>query len=138
MKVADGDTITILDANNNLHKIRLHGIDTPERGQAYGQAAKDMMSGLVAGRDVGIEVKDTDRYGRTVGVVYLDGNNINLELVRRGYAWWYQRYARTEADLEEGEINAKTNRLGLWADPNPIAPWDWRRGSRYSVTADAN
>jgi endonuclease YncB( thermonuclease family) len=132
VKVSDGDTITILDDSNTQHKIRLHGIDTPEYKQDYGQAARNAMSRLLAGKTVGIDVKDRDRYGRTVGVVYVDGLNANLEMVRLGYAWWYRQYAQFDSDLERAETNARQRGLGLWAAPNPVPPWDWRRGTRIA------
>jgi endonuclease YncB( thermonuclease family) len=132
IKVSDGDTITILDSTQTQHRIRLHGIDTPETKQAYGRAAKAAMSSLVAGKTVGVEVKDTDRYGRTVGVVHVDGTNANLEMVRRGYAWWYRQYAKSDRGLERAEAQARHERVGLWADPNPVPPWDWRRGQRVA------
>ncbi len=127
VKVNDGDTITILDAERAQHKIRLHGIDTPEYDQPYGKAAKRKLSDLVSGKGVGIDIKDIDRYGRTVGVVYINSSNINLAMVRSGYAWWYRYFARSDDALREAEEQARANELGLWADPDPVAPWDWRR-----------
>ena len=127
VKVADGDTITILDASQNQHKIRLHGIDTPERQQPYGKAAMKALASLVAGEGVGIDVKDTDEYGRTVGVVYKDNLNVNLQMVKNGYAWWYKKYAPFNDDLELAQKHARADKLGLWAEPNPVPPWEWRR-----------
>lgn len=130
VKVTDGDTITLLDDNEAQHKIRLHGIDTPEYRQPYGRAAKDAMARLVAGRTVGVEVKGTDRYGRTVGIVYVDNVNANREIVRAGYAWWYRQYARFDDELEEAEAAARKIGNGLWTEEEPIPPWEWRRGTR--------
>ena len=130
VKVTDGDTITILDADQIQHKVRLYGIDTPEYKQPYSRAAKKVLSDLVAGEGVGVNVKDTDRYGRTVGVVYKGNVNVSLEMVKSGYAWWYKKYAPFSDELREAEQRAKAEGLGLWADPNAIPPWEWRRGTR--------
>ena len=130
VKVSDGDTITSLDASQQQHKIRLHGIDTPEYQQPYGKAAAKALASLIAGEGVGIDVKDTDQYGRTVGVVYKDNLNVNLQMVKNGYAWWYKKYAPFDEDLELAEKHARADKLGLWAEPDPIPPWEWRRKGR--------
>jgi endonuclease YncB( thermonuclease family) len=130
VKVTDGDTITILDANQAQHKVRLYGIDTPEYKQPYSRAATKALAGLVEGEGVVVDVKDTDSYGRTVGVVYKGSVNVNLEMVKSGYAWWYKKYAPLDDDLRVAEERARTDRLGLWADPNPVPPWEWRQAAR--------
>ena len=130
VRVADGDTISVLDASNTQHKIRFHGIDTPERDQPHGPAAYRTLSDMLAGETVGIVVIDTDEYGRTVGVVYLEDVNVNLELVKAGHAWWYRQYAGRDGELRAAEQEARQARLGLWADAEPVPPWDWRRGKR--------
>ena len=130
VKVTDGDTITILDANQTQYKVRLYGIDTPEYKQPYSRAATKILADLVAGEGVGVDVKDTDRYGRTVGVVYRGNINVNLEMVKSGYAWWYKRYAPLSDELRDAEQRARAKGLGHWADPNAIPPWEWRRGAR--------
>lgn len=130
VKVADGDTLTIVDARGGKHKIRLYGIDTPEYDQPHYGPAKKALSRLVANKAVGIDIKDTDAYGRTVGVVFIDGRSVNLEMVRRGHAWWYKRYAELSQPLREAEEHARAYELGLWAEPDPIAPWVWRRQRR--------
>jgi endonuclease YncB( thermonuclease family) len=130
VKVSDGDTITILDPEQQQHKIRLHGIDTPEYKQPYGRAATKALADLVAGEGVGIDVKNTDRYGRTVGVVHKGSANINFQMVRDGYAWWYKKYAPLEDDLRQAEQQARAYILGLWAEPDPIPRWEWRKANR--------
>ena len=130
VRVADGDTLTIVDANQKQHKIRLFGIDSPESAQPYYKAAKKALTRLTSGKGVGIEIKDVDSYGRTVGVVYLDNTNINIEMVKLGYAWWYRQFARLHEPLREAEQFARVRKLGLWADPDPMAPWAWRRSQR--------
>lgn len=129
-KVTDGDTITLLDANQVEHKVRLYGIDSPEYEQPYSRAATKALAGQVEGEGVGVDVKDTDSYGRTVGVVYKGNFNVNLEMVKSGYAWWYKKYAPLDDDLRVAEEGARTGRLGLWADPNPVPPWEWRQAAR--------
>lgn len=129
-KIADGDTITLIDAQRKTYKVRLFGIDSPESDQPYYHAAKRALSKLVSGKSVRIDVKDTDRYGRVVGTVFLDGRNVNLEMVKLGYAWWYEYYAPLDGDLREAQKHARANKSGLWADDKPTAPWDWRRRAR--------
>lgn len=125
--VADGDTITVLDGTAQI-KIRLNGVDCPEKAQAFGTKAKQFTSALVFGQTVTIRAKEKDRYGRTVGdVVLADGRILNHELVRAGYAWWYQKYAPGDTVLQGLEAEARVAKVGLWADPNAVAPWEFRR-----------
>jgi len=130
VRVADGDTVSVLDASNTQYKIRLFGIDTPEQDQPYGGAAKRALADLVSNRTVGVVVVATDDYGRQVGTLYRDGTNINLAMVAGGHAWWYRHYAPHERRLEVAEQAAREQRLGLWATTNPVPPWDWRRARR--------
>ncbi|MFK7976546.1 MAG: thermonuclease family protein [Halioglobus sp.] len=132
VRVADGDTVSILDANKKQHKIRLYGIDTPERDQAYGNKARKALSNIVAGEDVGVVIVETDSYGRSVGTLYHNGNHINAHMVRTGYAWWYRHYAPHSRLLSNAEKTAREQSLGLWADPDPTPPWDWRRNQRQN------
>jgi endonuclease YncB( thermonuclease family) len=132
VRVADGDTVSLLNEHNAQYKVRLFGIDTPEQDQPYGNAAKKMLLDLVGQKSVGVVVVTTDSYGRKVGTLYLDGVNINVAMVERGYAWWYQHFAPHEIKLAASEQHARQQRLGLWAEPNPVPPWEWRRGQRRS------
>ena len=129
VKIADGDTLTLLTSSNEKIKVRLAGIDTPERKQPFGGEAKQALSKLVFQKKALIEVETKDRYGRTVGIVFVDGQNINYELVKQGMAWVYRKYTNDEI-LYELEAQAKTKKTGLWADAKPIAPWSWRKGVR--------
>lgn len=131
VRVADGDTISILDSNNTQHKIRLHGIDTPEREQAHGQKALDALSRMVDGKTVGVVVLGKDQYGRTDGTVYLQERNINLAMVAAGHAWWYRYYEPNDRQLQAAENTARQQGLGLWAEAHPVPPWDWRRQQKY-------
>lgn len=133
VRVADGDTISILDRSNTQHKVRLFGIDTPERGQPYGKAAKSALMQLIDEQPVDVVVVSTDSYGRKLGTVYRGGININVAMVASGYAWWYQHYAPHEHALREAQQQARAQRLGLWADAHPVAPWDWRRQHRQAA-----
>ena len=128
--VIDGDTIEVLNGHH-AERIRLSGIDCPEKGQAFGKRAKQAASELVFGREVTIQTHGKDRYKRTLGDVFLsDGKNLNQELVRQGFCWWYRKYAPGDTVLEGLENEAREARKGLWADPAPIPPWEWRKRSR--------
>ncbi len=125
MGVSGGDTITVLHGGKPV-RIRLNGIDSPEKRQAFGNRAKQFTSTLVFGKAVTVQALDRDRYGRTVGEVLLpDGRSLNHELVRAGLAWMYRRYTNDQSlsDLEE---EARVARRGLWADPHAVPPWEWR------------
>jgi endonuclease YncB( thermonuclease family) len=123
--VADGDTITVF-SDGRPQKTRLDGIDAPEMGQPFGDKARQFTARLVFGQDVTVHVMGRDRYGRTLGhVILADGRSLNHELVRAGYAWWFRRYSN-DGRLRELETGARRRGAGLWADPNPIAPWEWR------------
>jgi micrococcal nuclease len=129
VSVTDGDTIKVFNADQGQVKIRLYGIDTPEKGQPYGKAAGKHLASLIAGAMVEVETATTDRYGRTVGIVWDNELNINQQMVQAGYAWVYQRYCnKSFCDFWlELENEAKAAKLGLWQEPNPIPPWEWRR-----------
>jgi len=132
VKVTDGDTFNVLEAGNVLHKVRLTGIDAPERAQPYGRKSHEYLAGMVAGKQVLIESNKQDRYGRDLGKVMLDSQDINLEQIKAGMAWWYRYYKKQQSQTdqiayEEAEDHAKVNGLGLWAEENPIEPWRWRR-----------
>ena len=109
--------------------MRLSGIDTPELGQPFGNNAKQALSAVAFGKTATIKSSGKDRYGRTLGYIFIEDQAINTMMVRMGMAWWYRRYDKTE-ELENAERYAKENKIGLWADPNPIAPWAWRKGKR--------
>jgi endonuclease YncB( thermonuclease family) len=129
VKIADGDTLTVLDETNTQHKIRLAGIDAPEKAQPFGTKSRENLAAKVFGKTVRVEVIDVDRYKREVGRIYLGDRFINLEMVRNGFAWRYVRYDKPgEFTAAEGE--ARDARRGLWSDPNPVPPWEWRRWQR--------
>ena len=143
VSVADGDTITILDSAKAQHKIRLYGIDTPEKAQAFGNVAKKYTSKLVYGKTVDVTTYDTDRYGRTVGVVIADGVNVNQSLIGAGLAWQYRKYCKASfcEDWLGLEKKAHQSKNGLWTDNNPVPPWEYRKGagnSNYSKATSSN
>jgi endonuclease YncB( thermonuclease family) len=130
--VADGDTITVLDATNTQHKIRLQGIDAPEKAQAFGQKSKQSLHQLVHSKQVTVDFDKKDKYGRTVGKVVLNGTDICLEQIKLGMAWHYKQYAseQTTVDREiyaKAELAARSDAIGLWKDKNSMPPWDFRK-----------
>ncbi|QQS55105.1 MAG: thermonuclease family protein [Candidatus Competibacteraceae bacterium] len=129
--VSDGDTLTVRTDDNRRVRVRLAGIDAPEHDQPYGSAATRSLAGLALNRVVRVRVVAEDDYGRTVGAVRSGGRDLDAEQVRRGMAWVYRRYARSRR-LYALEAEAKQARRGLWADSNPIPPWDWRHGGKTS------
>ncbi|MEQ1936453.1 MAG: thermonuclease family protein, partial [Fimbriimonadaceae bacterium] len=126
--VTDGDTITALDKNSVQAKLRLHGIDAPESGQAFSTKAKEFTSALCFEKTVEIKIVDTDQYGSYVAIVTLpDGKILNDALVRNGMAWWYEQQAPKDAILKTCQESAKAEKLGLWADSDPVPPWEFRK-----------
>jgi endonuclease YncB( thermonuclease family) len=135
VRVADGDTVTVLDSSNTQHRIRLEGIDAPESHQAFGTQSKKSLSEMVFGKDVTVVFQKTDQYGRLVGKIVLDGKDINLEQVKAGMAWHYKEYQREQApeDREsyaKAEDEARTARRGLWQDADPVEPSAFRREAK--------
>ena len=132
VRVADGDTITVLDSTNAQYRIRLEGIDAPELHQAFGAQSKRSLSEMVFGKDVTVVYQKTDQYGRLVGKILLDGKDIDLEQVKAGLAWHYKEYQR-EQSPEDRELYARSedeahaSRRGLWQDPDPIEPSAFRK-----------
>jgi len=129
--VTDGDTVKVLTADQQLLRIRLAWIDSPEMGQAFGYRAKHAMSELVFDKDVELRVYGLDKYGRTLATVFVDGKDVCLEEVRLGYAWVYQHYigqapTDIQTSYQQAEIEARAQQRGLWHDRNPIPPWEYR------------
>jgi micrococcal nuclease len=127
--ISDGDTILVMQGRRQV-KIRLHGIDCPEMGQDFGAQARRFTGQMVFGKIVIVQEMDRDRYGRTVAWVWVDGQSLNKELVKAGFAWWYRYYALHDEELRTLEAKARKDKLGLWSQPNPIPPWKFRRESR--------
>ena len=127
--VADGDTLTILSAGNQQTRIRLAQIDAPEKRQPFGQKSKESLSDQVYGQMVDVDIRTIDRYGRSVGTVYRDGEDINLIQIQRGMAWVYRQYAN-DPNYFRMEKTARQERIGLWSDPSPVPPWEFRHTER--------
>ena len=130
--ISDGDTLTVLDHNRQQHRIRLKGIDAPESHQPFGQRSKTSLAAWVFNKEVIAECGKLDKYRRAICKIIVDGWDVNLEQVKAGMAWWYRDYAKEQSpqdqeDYEIAEFNAKIRRLGLWADKNPVPPWEWRK-----------
>ena len=141
ISIADGDTLTVLDRDKRQHRVRLLGIDAPERGQDFGERSRQSLADLVFNKQVHVIVPKLDRYGRKLGKVTLGRTDVNLEQLRAGMAWYYRQYA---ADVfkddrpiyDRAEREAKAAKRGLWADPRPVAPWEFRlteRGRREAT-----
>jgi micrococcal nuclease len=130
VSIADGDTLTVLDADNRQVKVRLKDIDAPERGQPFSQRSRQLLSDLCFQKRAEVRISDTDRYGRAIGDVYCAGVHVNSRLVEDGLAWVYVQYASPRSPLFGLERDARRSGRGLWSDRNPVAPWQWRRGER--------
>jgi len=133
--VTDGDTVKVLDKRKVLHKIRLAGIDAPEKRMRYGQRAKQRLSDMVYRRSVIVVARNKDRYGRTIGKIVVDGRDANLAMIEAGLAWHYKRYSKQQSPGDriryaQAETNARRQGVGLWAQPQPTPPWEWRAKRR--------
>lgn len=128
VRVRDGDSLVVLAAGEAV-EVRLDGVDAPELAQAFGRRSRRHAAGLAFGSAVRLEVRGRDAYGRMLAEVFLpDGRSLNRELVSAGLAWWFRRHSR-DADLESLERQARAARLGLWADPDPVPPWEFREAN---------
>lgn len=133
--VHDGDTVTLLDEGRTQYKIRLAGIDAPELHQAFGRVSQRHLSDAVKGRNVVVEWRKHDKYGRTVGTILLDGHDMNLAQVRAGLAWHYKQYQHEQSPTDRttyahAESAARSAHLGLWRDPDPVPPWAYRKARK--------
>jgi micrococcal nuclease len=133
--ISDGDTISVL-RDGKAVKVRLYGVDAPEKAQAFGTKARQFTAALIFQKDVTVIVHATGRYGRLVGEVLLpDGRSLSQELVRAGMAWWYKPYAAKDTTLAQLEADARAAQRGLWADAHPIPPWAWRKETHVAFAA---
>lgn len=142
VRVTDGDTVTVLDPERQEHKIRLSGIDAPEKSQPFGERSKENLARLAYGQDVDVVWTKRDRFGRIVGRVMVSppecrscksSLDTSLSQLEAGMAWWYRKYAPEQIPEERrryelAEAEAKAKQIGLWRVPDHVAPWDWRRG----------
>jgi micrococcal nuclease len=124
--VSDGDTITVLDSSLKRHKIRFEHIDAPEKSQAFGQRSKEYLSSLIFNKKVSVKIKTTDRYKRVIATVMHGTTNINLEMVKAGYAWHYKYYSK-DKQFADAERTARNAKKGIWSSNKATPPWDYRR-----------
>ncbi len=133
--VADGDTLTLLDAQKNQHKTRLQGIDAPEKAQAFGNKSKQSLHEMVHGKEVFVDVQKKDKYGRSVGKILVNQTDACLEQIKRGMAWHYKQYANEQSPEDrdvyaQAESTARAQSLGLWKDKSPTPPWAFRKQNK--------
>jgi micrococcal nuclease len=138
--ISDGDTITLLTEDKRQLKIRLVGIDTPEKKQAFGTKARDHLASRIFKHDVEVDLRKQDQYGRHLGVIYMNGTDINQSMIQDGYAWFYKHYAKEQPKEEalryaKAEADARSKQRGLWADPNPVPPWEFRKEAKEEARA---
>ena len=138
VSISDGDTVTLLDANLQQHKIRLSGIDAPEKRQPFGNRSRLHLGTLVFGKHVTADCPKTDRYKRAVCRIEVDGVDANLAQVEAGMAWHYKAYSREQSPADrwryaKAEDRARDARQGLWADRAPVAPWDFRKARKNTA-----
>jgi len=131
VKITDGDTITVLDANRQQYQVRVAGIDAPERKQANYETSRQSLARLAFGKTVVVNWHKTDRWGRLVGKVQVDEQDVGLIQVRLGEAWWFRQYAQEQtavdrAQYEAAETEARISRRGLWENSHAVPPWEWR------------
>ena len=130
--VADGDTLTILNVENKQTRIRLYGIDAPEKAQDFGNVSREHLAGLVAGKTIEVTVVDVDQYGRSIGRINIDGKEVAEEMLKEGMVWVYTAYCKIPEckHWKELETQAKTAKIGLWSNPTAKEPWLWRKERR--------
>ena len=129
VRVADGDTITILDSTNAQNKVRLNKIDAPEKSQAFGEVSRKHLASMVAGNVVKVEWTKKDKYGRILGDITIGTTNVNLRMVQDGLAWHFKAFDNTPA-YAQAENEARAKKIGLWKDANPIPPWEFRKAKK--------
>ncbi|RPH03499.1 MAG: thermonuclease family protein [Alphaproteobacteria bacterium TMED93] len=135
VKVVDGDTIRILDQGSNIIKVRLAGIDAPEITQQYGIQSRIALKRMLKDRKFTIQILNKDRYGRSVGIIYIDQLDVNHNMIKEGNAWAYRKYLKTLPGQKgiyyiEAETTSKLGKKGLWAFDKPLSPWLYRRQKR--------
>lgn len=136
--IADGDTLTLTMPNKSTEKIRLYGIDAPEKQQDFAPEARQRLTELVKGKKLRAEVMNRDRYGRAVAKVYEGETDVCLSLVMDGCAWHYVIYAPLDMELAEAETLASARKVGLWQHPHPVPPWEFRKGTRPAAPNEHN
>jgi micrococcal nuclease len=126
IKIVDGDTFDLLTEEKKTLRIRMNGIDCPERKQDYYQAAKNALSNYIFNKEMSLVTNGHDRNKRVIATIFCNGENINLAMIRSGYAWHYKKYS-ADTSFAEAEKQARLNKKGLWSMNNPVAPWEFRK-----------
>jgi len=134
--ITDGDTLTAIDNEQKQYKVRLSDIDAPEKHQDFGEKSKQVLSNLVFNKNVKIDIKQIDKYGRFIGRVYIGNVDVSLEMVKLGMAHHYKKYS-TDQQIASAEEYAKTNKIGLWSNPNPTNPEQFRHSKKESKSEDS-
>lgn len=129
VRISDGDTITILDSLNQQHRVRLHGIDSPEKGQDYYQVAKEYIGQLCFQREVEVSILKYDHYKRAIGKVYIDSTEVNVSMLKAGLAWHFLQFDKSE-EYALAEAEARLNKRNLWSLKTAQAPWEFRKIKR--------
>lgn len=134
VSVSDGDTVTVVDAHKVEYRVRLSGIDAPEKSQPYGNASRQKLADVIFHKNVQVTYSKSDRYGRVLGKIELNGRDINLSQIESGLAWHYKFYEKDQPQQDriiysDAENHARIQRIGLWLEPNPVEPWLWRKMS---------
>ena len=138
IKIVDGDTYDLLLKNNTTIRIRMAGIDAPEKGMPFYKVAKDYLGKLCFGKQIHLEIIEKDRYGRYIAYSFLENRTeLSHEMIKGGMAWHFKKYS-SDAVLSSLEIAARKSKLGLWADENPMPPWENRRMHKKSTRIFAN
>ncbi|WP_234047724.1 thermonuclease family protein [Chryseobacterium paridis] len=128
--IKDGDTILVLDENNNQTTLRLAEVDCPEKGQPFGKNAKQFTSDLVYGKQITYYKTSSDRYRRIIAKVYFDNDQyLSEEIIKKGFGWWYYQYSNNQ-NLGILESKARSRKLGLWSGSQTVSPWEWRKAKR--------
>ncbi len=131
IKIYDGDTVTVMFPGESKPKrVRLYGIDAPEMDQPGGKEAREALVELIGKKEIAIDSQGTDVYGRTIGIVLADQQDLCLEMLKLGRVWYYREYAKQRKDYAEAEAKAKEQKLGIWGTESPVAPWTWRKQQR--------
>lgn len=126
ISVSDGDTFRVM-INNKNEKIRLFGVDAPEHNQEWGKESREALSKLILGKEILLDIKDRDQFGRAVAVLFVENINVNLEMIRTGNAWYYEFFDKNNSENKKAMENAKKKKLGLWSKPNPIRPYEFKK-----------
>ncbi len=138
--VLEGDTVRVLDGSNRMARVRLKGIDAPERDQPYGEEARKYLASLLSGREVRVEANKSDDFGNILGQIWVEppecfdckkSVDANLALLKVGLAWWSSKFAKQQSRSERkayeaAQEKARQEKIGLWAAPDPVPPWEWR------------